>query len=169
MTERLVRALLSEQHPDLAELPLVELAAGWDNLIYRLGDALTVRLPRRAVSAALVEHEQRWLPELAVGLPLPVPVPLRVGVPGCGYPWRWTIGPWLPGRPAELDPPEDLELAATGLGGFLAALHRPAPVDAPHNPYRGVPLAERSDRLVAGLVHQADGRSQRLLDAGKGF
>lgn len=151
VTERLVRALLREQHPDLADLALVEVASGWDNLIYRLGDALSVRLPRRATSATLVEHEQRWLPELAVGLPLPVPVPVRVGVPGCGYPWRWTIGTWLPGRAAELDPPADLEAAAALLGEFLAALHRPAPADAPHNPYRGVPLAERSDRLIAGL------------------
>lgn len=151
VTEGLVRALLREQHPDLADLALVEVASGWDNLMYRLGDALSVRLPRRATSAVLIEHEQRWLPQLAAGLPLPVPVPLRVGVPGCGYPWRWTVGPWLPGRPAELDPPEDLELAAVMLGGFLRALHQPAPADAPNNPYRGVPLAERSDRLVAGL------------------
>lgn len=151
LTEPMVRSLLREQHPDLADLALVEVASGWDNLIYRLGDALSVRLPRRATSAALIEHEQRWLPELAVGLPLPVPVPLRVGVPGCGYPWRWTISTWLPGRSAELDPPEDLDLAAVVLGEFLLALHQPAPANAPHNPYRGVPLAERSDRLLAGL------------------
>jgi len=151
VTEGLVRALLREQHPDLADLALVEVASGWDNLIYRLGDALSVRLPRRATSAVLIEHEQRWLPQLGVGLPLPVPVPLRVGVPGCGYPWPWTISTWLPGRSAELDPPEDLELAAVMLGAFLRALHQPAPADAPHNPYRGVPLEERSDRLVAGL------------------
>ena len=31
---------------------------------------------------------------------------------------------------------------------FLAALHRPAPDDAPPNPYRGVPLSDRADRLV---------------------
>src|SRR5882762_5710840 len=53
-----VRALLAEQHPDLADLDLVELAYGWDNAMYRLGDELTVRVPRRAMAAALVEHEQ---------------------------------------------------------------------------------------------------------------
>ncbi len=151
ITAGTVRALLREQHPDLAALPLADGASGWDNVIYRLGDALSVRLPRRATSAVLIEHEQHWLPDLAVGLPLPVPVPVRIGAPGCGYPWRWTVGPWLPGRPAELDPPEDLGLAAALLGEFLAALHRPAPAHAPSNPYRGVPLAERSGRLVAGL------------------
>ena len=151
LTEGLVRALLQEQHLDLADLPLVEVAAGWDNVIYRLGDAMSVRLPRRAMSAILIAHEQRWLPELADGLPLPIPVPLRSGAPGCGYPWPWTVGRWFPGRSAEQNPPEDLHLAARQLGEFLAVLHRPAPADAPHNPHRGVPLAERSKRLVDGL------------------
>src|SRR5437868_4236269 len=44
----LVRALLSEQFPDLLDLDLTALAFGWDNAIFRLGDDLTVRLPRRA-------------------------------------------------------------------------------------------------------------------------
>lgn len=34
-------------------------------------EALAVRLPRRAASAALIEHEQRWLPRLSPRLPLP--------------------------------------------------------------------------------------------------
>ncbi len=48
----LVCALLREQHPDLADLPLTACHAGWDNQVYRLGDALAVRLPRRAAAAA---------------------------------------------------------------------------------------------------------------------
>ena len=42
-----VGALLAAQHPDLGHLPLVEAASGWDNVIYRLGANLAVRLPRR--------------------------------------------------------------------------------------------------------------------------
>jgi aminoglycoside phosphotransferase (APT) family kinase protein len=149
--EALVRALLRDQHPDLARLTLTPLAAGWDNVMYRLGDDLTVRLPRRAASAYLVLHEQRWLPELAAKLPLPVPVPLRIGHPGAGYPWPWHICPWLPGRPIEHEPPDDLRAVASALGGFLHAIHRPAPPEAPVNPYRGIPLAQRADRLRDGL------------------
>lgn len=133
ITPELVRALLDEQHADLASMPLRHVATGWDNAVYRLGDQLTVRLPRRVASAALVLHEQRWLPELADGLPLPVPVPLRVGVPGCGYPWAWSVCPWLPGVEIEHAQPTDWHKAAGQLGGFLAALHRPAPRDAPRN------------------------------------
>src|ERR1700742_500773 len=47
----LVRELLRQQHPDLAELPLELVANGWDNAILRLGERLAVRLPRREVAA----------------------------------------------------------------------------------------------------------------------
>jgi aminoglycoside phosphotransferase (APT) family kinase protein len=65
----LVRALIQEQHPDLAHLALNDLGEGWDNRLVRLGEELVVRVPRRAVSATLIEDEQRWLPRLSLSLP----------------------------------------------------------------------------------------------------
>ena len=125
--EGLIRGLLAEQHPDLADRPLVELDAGWDNTLWRLGDDLLVRLPRRAAAAELTEHEQRWLPQLASVLPLPVPVPLRVGGPSDRYPWSWSVVPWIDGTPADRAPAMDATVVAGQLGAFLRALHRPAP------------------------------------------
>src|ERR1051326_3698979 len=81
----LVLRLLAGQHPDLADLALREIEAGWDNSTFRLGDRLAVRLPRRAAAATLITNEQRWLPDLAASLPLPVPVPYRIGNPAFGY------------------------------------------------------------------------------------
>jgi aminoglycoside phosphotransferase (APT) family kinase protein len=92
----LVRALIQEQHTDLAHLALNDVGEEWDNRLFRLGDDLVVRMPRRAISATLIEHEQRWLPPLSPRLPLPVPVPRRVGRPGCGFPWSWSIGSCFP-------------------------------------------------------------------------
>lgn len=161
----LVRSLLAEQHPDLAHLPVTALAEGWDNAVFRVGPHLTARLPRRPEGVALIAHEQRWLPELAPRLPLPVPAPVRVGAPGAGYPWPWSLCPWLPGRPASTHPLHDGTEAARVLGGFLAALHRPAPADAPENPYRGVPLAERDQRFRDAVDHLAT-RPERLHPAG---
>ena len=37
---------------------------------------------------------------------------------------------------------------AERLAAFLCALHRPAPANAPLNPYRGVPLRERAEQIV---------------------
>ncbi len=151
----LVRALLADQlpdlRPDLAELDIVAVASGWDNAIFRLGADLTVRLPRRAAAAQLIENEQQWLPYLAPKLPLPIPTPVATGRPGLGFPWCWSVGPWLPGDTAAAVPPDDLEAAATALAAFLRALHQPAPPDAPANPVRGVPLTDRAPRFHADV------------------
>jgi aminoglycoside phosphotransferase (APT) family kinase protein len=144
--EALVRSLLREQHPDLANLPLREIDSGWDNAMLRLGDALIARLPRRVAVTHLIEREQQWLPQLAPLLPIPVPAPVRVGHPAQNYPWRWSIVPWLKGRNADLCEPRADQ--AERLAEFLCALHRPAPANAPLNPYRGVPLRERAEQIV---------------------
>lgn len=143
--EAVVARLLRTQAPAelVAGRSLAPLANGWDNVVFRLGDDLVVRLPRRAVAAELIETEQRWLPSLAPRLPLPVPAPVFAGEPDEGYPWRWSVCPWLPGDVAGRTPPTHPRAAATTLGAFVAALHTPAPDDAPRNPYRGGPLPER--------------------------
>ncbi|MDA0567522.1 aminoglycoside phosphotransferase family protein [Streptomonospora sp. S1-112] len=156
LSRELVRALLSDQHPDLADLGIEVLAHGWDNLVCRLGRDHVVRLPRRAASAGLVVNEQRWLPGIAPHLPLPVPVPARTGRPGRGYPWAWSVLPFLPGEIAARTPPADPGEAARSLGRFLAALHQPAPADAPLNPVRGIPLSGRAAGVTAQLEHVAD-------------
>ncbi|MFI7591398.1 aminoglycoside phosphotransferase family protein [Micromonospora sp. NPDC049359] len=149
----LVRGLLDQQHPDLADLPIEILANGWDNLVCRLGAELLVRLPRRAVAAELIAHEQRWLPELAGRLPLPVPAPVRVGQPTTRYPWSWSVVPFFPGRIVALSAPGDPGAAAATLGAFLDALHMPAPPEAPVNPMRGIPLLGRAPGVLNGLAH----------------
>lgn len=156
VTPALVRRLLAEQHPGLAGLDIEVLANGRDNVVCRLGDDHLVRLPRRAAAAALVVHEQRWLPGLAAHLPLPVPAPVRVGRPGLGYPWAWSVVPFLPGRTASRTLPADPREAALALGAFLAALHVPASADAPVNPVRGTPLEGRAVGVAARLPHLDD-------------
>ena len=108
------------------------------------------------MAAELIANEQRWLPVVGRGLPVAVPVPVRVGEPGRGYPWAWSVVPWLAGRPWALAPPERVEDAAVGLGGFLAASHGPLPHDHPLEPVPGVPLAERSERLATGIAALGD-------------
>jgi aminoglycoside phosphotransferase (APT) family kinase protein len=157
----LVRALLHEQHPDLAELPLLPIDSGWDNAIFRLGESLVVRMPRRIAVTKLIEHEQRWLPQLAPLLPIPVPAPVRFGTPAQNYPWPWSIMPWITGRNADLCEPRADQ--AERLAAFLSALHRPAPADAPANPYRGVPLHERAEHIVE-RIHRLE-QQTTLLNA----
>ena len=151
-----VTALLQEQHGDLAHLPLREVAEGWDNKLFRLGDDLVARFPRRAAAAVLIENEQRWLPLLSPRLPVPIPSPLRVGRPGAGFPWSWSVVPWLPGQSALMAPFGDVATLAVALGAFLRTLHQPAPRDAPHNPWRSIPLSARETTLREHLRQVED-------------
>jgi aminoglycoside phosphotransferase (APT) family kinase protein len=164
--EGLIATLIRAQHPAAAHLPVRIIGNGWDNVIARVGDDLVARLPRRAASAPLVEHEQRWLPLLAPRLPLAVPVPLVCGVPGSGYPWHWSICAWLPGDNAADAPPHDSAAAADDLARFIAALHVVAPAEAPENLVRGVALRRRADAVnqrLASLGHTVDESIVRLL------
>ena len=79
-------ACSSSSTPTWPTCPCDPSTTGWDNVLLRLGDRLAVRIPRRASAAALVEHEQRWLPLLAPRLRVPVPVPVRVGRPSATLP-----------------------------------------------------------------------------------
>jgi hypothetical protein len=57
----------------------------------RLGDELSVRLPRHAGAIGQARKESEWLPELAPHLPLAIPVPVAVGEPDFGYPWPRAV------------------------------------------------------------------------------
>ncbi|MEV4095714.1 aminoglycoside phosphotransferase family protein [Streptosporangium saharense] len=156
----LVDRLVRRQHPDLAG-PLTLVANGWDNVVYRLGADLSVRLPRRQAAVDLIVNEQRWLPVLAHHVEVALPVPVRTGVPGEGYPWPWTIAPWFEGRTAAEVPPSDRSGLAVPLADFMTDLHRPAPPDAPRNPVRGVPLSVRDEAVRRRLPSVS--RSAELL------
>lgn len=160
ISPELVSALLRDQRPDLADLEIIELAHGWDNVSMRVGNDLVARIPRRRMAVALVRNEARWLPHLGPMLPVAIPVPLFVGAPGHGYPWPWTLVPWIPGeRVADVDG-LDLDRFARDLAAFLRALHVAAPDDAPVNPYRGVPLADRDEPTRERVAQLED-----LIDA----
>ncbi|MFE7507617.1 aminoglycoside phosphotransferase family protein [Promicromonospora sp. NPDC057488] len=153
----LIRDLLREQHPDLAELPLELGARGWDNQLWRLGDELAVRLPWATESADdLLRKEHAWLPALAPDLPLPVPVPQRLGEPAERFPRPWLVTTWVPGAPADRVPVTRGEEAARALAGFLTALHRPAPEGAPSGRGRGGALAEHTSGFALQLAETVE-------------
>lgn len=128
ITSSWVRSLLQTQHPDLAGETLRPVASGWDNAVFRLGEQFAVRLPRRSAAGRLIVNEQRWLPLLSDRLPLSVPAAARIGKPGDGYPWHWSVVPWLAGTTADISAVGSEQ--GERLAAFLDALHVPAPVDA---------------------------------------
>ena len=166
--EALVRSLLSDQHTDLAKLPLKHIESGWDNSTWKLGEDMAVRVPRRTIANTLLKREQAWLPKLAPQLPLPVPASLRAGSPTDRFPWVWSVLPWLEGGAVDQNPLDGDQ--ASVLATFLKALHRPAPDDAPLSEVRGVALStrvestgERMDRLE----QWTDAITPRIRDLGE--
>lgn len=161
--EQLVRNLLAQQHPELAQLSLSWVEAGWDNEVFRLGEALAVRLPRRNSAYALLLNEVRWLPFLAPRLPVAVPGVLYRGKPGLGYPYHWAVVPWFTGQSAALLRADERDHLVQKLSGFFRALHVPAPADAPKNPVRGVPLSARDSAVRPRLEHYMGAGKEELI------
>jgi aminoglycoside phosphotransferase (APT) family kinase protein len=146
LSVELAQRLITAQFPDLADLPVRFVAEGWDNAMYRVGDDLCARLPRRKIAEDLIKIEQRWLGELAPRLPLPIPAVMRLGKPDLGYPWVWSLVPWMPGEPVGVGRLDEGEGVA--LGHFLKALHLPAPKNAPLSDCRGGPLCTRAEMVA---------------------
>ncbi|MFE6485712.1 aminoglycoside phosphotransferase family protein [Streptomyces sp. NPDC057757] len=153
ITAELVRELLRDQHPDLADRPLELGARGWDNQLWRLGDDLAVRLPWATQSAdALLRKEHAWLPDLAPRLPLRIPVPQRLSEPSERFPRPWLVTTWVPGEPADRAPATRAAESADALAAFLTALHQPAPAGAPVGRQRGGPLAGHAEGFAKQLA-----------------
>ncbi|GLV83261.1 aminoglycoside phosphotransferase [Streptomyces lavendulae subsp. lavendulae] len=139
---------MDRRFPRWARLPLRPVGpAGSDHVIFRLGDGLSVRLPRHEGAAGQAQKEAEWLPRLAPHLPLTVPTPVAVGEPAFGYPWPWAVSRWIDGEVATVEALGDSTETAVRLAGFLRALQSCAPPDASEADGRadltGEPLGDR--------------------------
>jgi aminoglycoside phosphotransferase (APT) family kinase protein len=153
----LVRRLVKAQFPQWADLPVEPVKVdGWDNRTYRLGDAMTVRLPTAAAYAPAVDKEDRWIPILAPRLPVAVPELLGKGVPGEGYAFNWSVRRWLTGETSQPDRIDDLVAFATSVAEFIRALQLCDATDGPaagaHSFYRGAPPVHYDDETHRALV-----------------
>ncbi|GAA4764985.1 aminoglycoside phosphotransferase family protein [Microbacterium gilvum] len=154
--EPLIRGLLREQAPGLAREPLRHVADGWDCSVWRVGERFAVRMPRRALGAQLVLHEQQHLGAISARLaPLRIPDPVVAGRPSAAYPWHWSIVPWADGTPGLSVARSDRGGWAVPLARALRRLHVVAKGEFPVNPYRGVPLRER-DAAIRARLRQAE-------------
>jgi aminoglycoside phosphotransferase (APT) family kinase protein len=166
----LVARLVAAQFPQWAALPIRQVPSwGTDNALYRLGDDLVARLPRRERTVGTLEKERRWLPTLAPLLPLPVPVPLADGLPAEGYPLEWSVYRWLSGKDATVQRLTDPSRLAIELARFVAALQRLDPTGGPppgeHNFFRGEPLAARDAPTRSAIASLRDAIDVRTVTA----
>lgn len=151
MTDNLVRGLLRDQYPELAEVDIGRYYEAGDHLSIRLGDHFGMQL---AMSPAIDPYFKRSFPlvtEAAGAWSFPVSIPLFLGAPTDDFPYHWDIVTWHTVSTAGVTPlrPE----AAVPFAHALRDVHRPAPEDAPLSPFTGTPLLEHMEEF-ASLLEQ---------------
>lgn len=169
------RQLILAQFPQGAGLEVKAVPSdGTDNRMFRLGEKLALRVPRRRSAVPLLEKELAWLPKFG-GLPLSIPKPRAAGLASDRFPHPFAVVPWLEGRSADQGALADAVCAARSLAGFLQALQRQASGGAPlagtANHFRGVPLAQmeaRSRRAIADCADELDSRAAIALSYYRG-
>jgi aminoglycoside phosphotransferase (APT) family kinase protein len=163
----LVRALLSEQFPELDADSARFIGEGWDNSVWAVEERWAFRFPRRAIAIPLVERELTVLPRLAPLLPVPVPEPRFGGVPSDRFPWPFFGGPLLAGREladAGLVDEDCVELGSA-LARFLRVLHSHETLDVV-DPDRALPVDFNRRSDMAFRVPRARENLAHLHEAG---
>lgn len=161
ITAELVSELVASQFPEWSDLQISPVKLpGWDNVTFRLGDELTVRLPRENVYAPQVAKEHQWLPVLARQLPFAIPEPVAIGEETAAFPRAWSIYRWIEGESAATATVSDEAQLARDLGGFLTALRRidadDGPPAGPHNFHRGGRLSTYDDQTRPAIAKLAN-------------
>ena len=118
-----VARLIRQQFPHLEHLPIEPVSKqGWDNATFRLGDALSVRLPRNETYAEAVKKEAHALAVLGEHLSVEVPSVVAVGLPSDTFPLPWSIRRWVEGDTLESADGVNPETFADSLGKTLCDL-----------------------------------------------
>ena len=166
MDTGLVAQLIGDQFPQWSDLPITMVAsAGTDNALFRLGEAMVVRMPRIEWATGELPARSVWLPRLAPRLRFTVPVPLAVGAPDRGYPWSWSIYPWLAGSNPTVGRLDDPPGLARDLAAFITDLRSIDPTGGPSAGYRGEQLRERDDVTRKALDELGDRVDARAVTA----
>lgn len=168
--EALVAALLREQFPDWAELPLRRVVRGGnDHRMFRLGSALSVRLPSAPGYVPQVGKEQAWLPRLAPAVTLPIPTVRGAGRPSPLFPAPWSVYDWIDGEPAAVAHVDDPVALASALAEFLVSLRgadvQGAPGPGIHSAFRGGPVAHWDAEVRDLLRTRVSGRERERATA----
>jgi aminoglycoside phosphotransferase (APT) family kinase protein len=130
--EALVRAVVSDQFPELDVHTLRLVGEGFDNSVWLVDDEWAFRFPRRVLAVPLVARELAVLARVAPLVPLAVPVPAFVGRESEHFPRPFFGHRILPGvEPAEatLGDADRVHLGIE-VARFLRALHAPETKEA---------------------------------------
>jgi aminoglycoside phosphotransferase (APT) family kinase protein len=142
----LAASLIADQFPRWAGLPIRPVpASGTECVLYRLGDEMVIRLPRRPGESLDELLTQGVLPRLAPLLPVPIPALIAEGRPTAEYPASWGVLRWLEGETPVEGQLAVPSLLAADLAEFLQALWT---IDQSKADLAGGPAAYRGGALT---------------------
>ncbi|GAA1409452.1 phosphotransferase [Glutamicibacter uratoxydans] len=137
----LVRELILQQAPRWAGEQISYVATGWDNEVYRLGNELIIRLPRRELGDVIGHSERQWLPKLVAETGLDIATEIFHGEPTAIYPFTFSVTRYVPGKSAATLERTDRNGYAAQLADYFNQLHQRAVEPRPVSSYRGCPLS----------------------------
>lgn len=148
----LVKELLITQFPQFKDMSIVPIKSiGTDNAIFKIGNNLCVRLPRKKDMFLTINGYIQWVNPIVQQLPLKISTLMLPGKPQGKYPYNWGIYTWLDGENIYDKPLTDYNRAAIDLASFIKALHSIDTIGAPRS-WRGESLINR-DPEVRKAIH----------------
>ncbi len=120
----LLASLVTRERPEWTDLPVTPVGGGTDNLMFKLGDDLLVRIPRTPGGVASLRNEREWMPRLAPSLPVRIPEPVHAGSPSDLFPLEWSVYRWIEGAPPTTETVTDWAQFGADLAAFVRDLHR---------------------------------------------
>jgi aminoglycoside phosphotransferase (APT) family kinase protein len=152
----LAQSLIASQFPQFSHLPITPVPnQGWDNRTFRLGEALTLRLPANPSYAEAVQKEARALTALSPHLSLALPEVIALGEASAAYPLPWSIRRWIKGETLDQSPVKDrltfAKSLATTLSDLRAAPTIPGLAAGKHSFFRGCHPSHYADEVAICL------------------
>ena len=165
LSDEVMRALIDDQFPWLADRELGRRYTLEDHLSVRIGDDYGAIFPRfehydplySRVSNLVTPYARKWT--------FPASFPVATGVPGHGYPYHWVVVEWLSGSTAGFVPLHGE--SAWPVGEAIREIHARSAEDAPTNPLVGVGLAAlrpEFEKVLANAV-KFGAPENRVVDA----
>ncbi|WP_108812195.1 phosphotransferase [Sphingorhabdus sp. Alg231-15] len=160
LDDKLVRKLIDLQFENWAHLTLNRIdSAGTDNVIFRLGSDMYIRMPLIPSASDKLNKELSCIPRLPL-LPLKTPEPLAVGSPAENYQSPWAIYRWIEGIEVNRGGINDINVAAETNADFIRVLHggdiSMIPSYGEHNNFRGCPLRKRDEPTRQAILNLSD-------------
>lgn len=160
LDENIVRKLVEHRFGHWSHLPLRRVdSTGTDNVIFRLGDEMLVRLPLIPSASEKLRKELACFPALPA-LPLQIPRPIAPGEASEDYQSPWAVYRWIEGEDVQVESLNDMHEVAESLAQFVRILHGSdatrIPSCGPQNNFRGCPLTKRDEPTRQAISSVSD-------------